>query len=131
MRWTPDIIHCQGWMSATVPFYVKTAYADEPSFAEAKVVTSLFAERSPVELGEKFVQGIAFRDAKPEMLAGYQSPFNFEELGKLAIDYSDGVIQTEKDISPVLTKYAAEKNKPLLPYMEDFANAYEEFYERI
>ena len=61
MRWTPDIIHCQGWMSASVPFYVKTAYADEPSFAEAKVVTSLFGESQPVELGESFIQGIAFR----------------------------------------------------------------------
>ena len=41
LRWVPDIIHCQGWMSSVVPFYVKTAYRDEPSFAETKVVTSL------------------------------------------------------------------------------------------
>ena len=42
LRWTPDIIHCQGWMSAVLPLYVKTAYHDEPSFANTKVVTSLF-----------------------------------------------------------------------------------------
>ena len=28
LRWTPDIIHCQGWMSAVIPLYVKTAYHD-------------------------------------------------------------------------------------------------------
>ena len=28
LRWTPDIIHCQGWMSSVVPFYIKTAYHD-------------------------------------------------------------------------------------------------------
>ena len=33
LRWTPDIIHCQGWMSAVVPFYIKKAYHEEPSFA--------------------------------------------------------------------------------------------------
>ena len=26
LRWVPDVIHCQGWMSALVPLYVKTAY---------------------------------------------------------------------------------------------------------
>ena len=43
LRWTPDIIHCQGWMSAVVPFYVKKAYHEEPSFANTKIVTSLFS----------------------------------------------------------------------------------------
>lgn len=131
MRWTPDIIHCQGWMSASVPFFVKTAYADEPSFAEAKVVTSLFSEGQPVELGESFAQSVAFRDAKPEMLSAYGSRFTLEELGKLAIDYSDGIVQVGKDVSTSLLKYAAEKDVPLLPYIEDFANAYEEFYEKL
>ena len=131
MRWTPDIIHCQGWMSASVPFFVKTAYADEPSFAEAKVVTSLFSEGQPVELGESFAQSVAFRDAKPEMLSAYGSRFTLEELGKLAIDYSDGIVQVGKDVSSTLLKYAAEKDVPLLPYIEDFANAYEEFYEKL
>ena len=131
MRWTPDIIHCQGWMSASVPFFVKTAYADEPSFAEAKVVTSLFSEGQPGELGESFAQSVAFRDAKPEMLSAYGSRFTLEELGKLAIDYSDGIVQVGKDVSTSLLKYAAEKDVPLLPYIEDFANAYEEFYEKL
>ena len=37
LRWVPDIIHCQGWMSAVVPLYVKTAYHDEPSFTNTKL----------------------------------------------------------------------------------------------
>ena len=44
LRWVPDIIHCQGWMSAVVPLYVKTAYHEEPSFANTKVITSLFSK---------------------------------------------------------------------------------------
>ena len=28
LRWVPDVIHCQGWMSAVVPLYIKTAYHD-------------------------------------------------------------------------------------------------------
>ena len=51
LRWAPDIIHCQGWMSSVIPFYVKTAYHDEPQFINAKVVTSLFGEQPAGDLG--------------------------------------------------------------------------------
>ena len=98
--WVPDIIHCQGWMSGVVPFYIKTAYKDEPSFANTKVVTSLFN--------------------------------NFEDLGKLAIDYSDGVILADKDVSKTLQKYAKDKNIPTLGFQgEEFGDAYEAFYDQI
>ena len=52
LRWVPDIIHCQGWMSAVVPLYVKTAYRDEPSYGETKVVTSLFGKSVQKDLGQ-------------------------------------------------------------------------------
>ena len=45
LRWVPDVIHCQGWMTAVVPLYIKTAYHDEPSFANTKVVTPDAEER--------------------------------------------------------------------------------------
>ena len=38
LRWVPDIIHCEGWMSALVPLFVKTAYQDEPSFCDSKII---------------------------------------------------------------------------------------------
>ena len=64
LRWVPDIIHCQGWMSAAVPLYIKTAYSDEPSFTSTKVVTSLFANSLQNELDSNFKKCIEFRDAK-------------------------------------------------------------------
>ena len=131
LRWVPDIIHCQGWMAGVVPFYVKTAYRDEPSFAETKVVTSLYNKSIEKDFGSNFKQFMEFRDAKPELLTEYNDTFDFDELGKLAIDYSDGVIQAVPDASKVLSDYAAAKNKPLLGYQEDFGDAYEAFYESL
>ncbi len=131
LRWVPDVIHCQGWMSAVVPLYVKTAYADEPSYAETKVVTSLFTRSLKKDLGTKFKQCLAFRDAKPELLEPYKDNFNFEELGKLAIDYSDGIILADPDVNKNLLKYATRKDMPLLEYTEDFGLAYEAFYDTI
>ncbi|MBO4811774.1 MAG: glycogen/starch synthase [Prevotella sp.] len=131
LRWVPDVIHCQGWMSAVVPLYVKTAYADEPSYAGTKVVTSLFNKRLTNDLGSKFKQSLAFRDAKPELLADYSDNFGFEELEKLAIDYSDGIILAQNDVNPQLLDHVKQKGLPTLEYQEDFAEAYENFYETI
>ena len=132
LRWVPDIIHVQGWMGAVVPLYIKTAYHDEPSFANAKVVTSLFTKSLKSDLGTNFKRCIEFRDAKSDLLKKYNDNFNFEELGKLAIDYSDGVIAAHKSVNKELMKYAAANKIPTLAYPgEDFAAAYEEFYEKL
>ncbi|MBQ8456349.1 MAG: glycogen/starch synthase [Prevotella sp.] len=132
LRWVPDIIHVQGWMGAVVPLYIKTAYHDEPSFAETKVVTSLFTNSINSELGDNFKRCIEFRDATADMLTKYKDNFDFEELGKLAIDYSDGVIAAHKKVNKDLLKYAQDQNIPTLTYPgEDFGAAYEAFYEKI
>lgn len=132
LRWVPDIIHVQGWMGAVVPLYVKTAYHEEPSFANTKVVTSLFPNNLTSELGANFKKIVEFRDAKASLLKKYNDQFDFDELCKLAIDYSDGVIAGSKDVNKTLMKYAADNNIPTLAYAgEDFGSAYEEFYEKI
>lgn len=130
--WVPDIIHCQGWMSGVVPFYIKTAYKDEPSFANTKVVTSLFNKEFQGDFGTNFKQCVDFRDAKAELLAPYNDEFTFQDLGKLAIDYSDGVILADKDVSKTLQKHAKDKNIPTLGFQgEEFGDAYEAFYDQI
>ncbi|MBR3078897.1 MAG: glycogen/starch synthase [Prevotella sp.] len=132
LRWVPDIIHIQGWMGAVVPLYIKTAYHDEPSFNNVKVVTSLFPESFSSNIGSNFKNCVPFREATAELLKNYEDNFDFKELGKLAIDYSDGVIAAHKNINKELLKYAKASKKPTLAYPgEDFVNAYEEFYEKI
>ena len=131
LRWVPDIIHCQGWMSAVVPLYIKTAYHEEPSFANTKVVTSLFSKNLGSPLEPTFKQSVEFRDAKADLLAPYADTFDFDELNKLAIDYSDGIIQAEKTVSKALLKHAKQKNIPLLDYQEDALGTYEAFYDQI
>lgn len=132
LRWIPDIIHIQGWMGAVVPLYIKTAYRDEPSFNNVKVVTSLFTNNLKSDLGSNFKKCVAFREAKADLLKKYNDNFGFEELGKLAIDYSDGVIAANKNINKELLKYAESNKKPTLNFPgEDFIEAYEEFYDKI
>jgi starch synthase len=132
LRWIPDIIHVQGWMGAVVPLYIKTAYHDEPSFSNTKVVTSLYPNTLTSELSSNFKRCIEFREANADLLKKYNDIFDFNELAKLAIDYSDGVIAAQKNVNKNLLKYAKDAGIPTLNYPgEDFGQAYEDFYEKI
>lgn len=134
LRWVPDIIHCQGWMCSILPLYIKKAYQDEPSFANCKVVTSLFSEQLHDDLGSNFRNSIEFRDVKPEILDNYSADFKFKDLQKLAIDYSDGVVKAGKDADAELLKYAEEKGLPVMTHPEneeDICKAYETFYDKV
>ena len=44
LRWKPDVIHCNGWISYLVPLFLKKAYKNDPIFTDAKVVVSLYNE---------------------------------------------------------------------------------------
>ena len=132
LRWTPDVIVCQGWMGAVIPLYVKTAYHDEPSFANAKVITSLFSDQLKGELGTNFKNCLEFREAKASILKHYNDKFDFLELGKLALDYSDGVIEATENINKELVDYANNKKIPYLKYQgADYMDAYSKFFEEI
>ncbi len=131
LRWVPDVIHCQGWMSSVVPLYVKTAYRDEPSFTNTKVVTSLFADSLKQSLNADFKKCLEFREASADALAKYPDIFAPEDLGRLAVDFSDGIIAAEENVG-TLFDYAKAAGKQILDYQsEDFAVACQSFYDMV
>lgn len=133
LRWAPDIIHCSGWMSGVVPLYVKTAYHDEPSFTNAKVVTSLFSKTLNDDFGSNFRKSVDFRSAKAKLLDKYSKDFGFIELGKLAIDYSDGIVEEGDNINEQLSNHVADKRLPVMKHVagDDLAETYGAFYDTV
>jgi starch synthase len=133
LGWTPDVIHCHGWIASLAPLYIKTAYKDEPSFHDAKVVFSASAPELKDDLGQHFAQCIPFKDAKMEdfqELCGER--LGHTELSKIAVKFSDGVILDDKDVNSEITDYAKSLNIPLLDYQgEDYKEAYSKFYDSL
>lgn len=133
LRWTPDIIHCQGWMAAFAPFYLKKAYYDEPVVCNAKIVTSVFdkSDIAPIDC-ETVKRSMEFRDITADSLSDYNDKFTGLDLAKLAIDYSDGIIETSADTDPEVKKFIeASSAKKLVCSSEDFADEYNNFYESL
>lgn len=134
LRWCPDVIYCQGWISAVVPFYIKTAYREEPPFAETKVVTSLYSELPDASKLERFAECLQFRDATAEVLANSGVDLTrADSLGRLAVAYSDGVIEGETGAQPALLEYARTLNIPVLnaPAEDVKAATYKSFFEQL
>lgn len=134
LRWTPDVIHCLGWMTALAPLYIKKAFNQDPFFKNSKVVYSLFNDdfKQPFRglFADKLIlEGIEQNDV--EQLR--KNEIDYVALSKLAIDYSDGVIQSVPDTNPEVLEYIRKTNKKFLPYKEDedYADDYVRFYDSV
>ena len=133
LRWCPDVIHCQGWISALVPLYIKKIYQDEPSFRDTKVVFSLFPDVPTSNLQDDIIERIMLKNIQRSDLEDIlPASATYDDLCKLAIAYSDGVIESSKDAKPELLKYASEKNIPILKYKldEEYAQEMKEWEEK-
>ena len=134
LRWCPDVIHCQGWISALVPLYIKTAYAEEPSFRDSKVVLSLFEDNLNSSLSEDIINKLLLKGIDKNQVEEIIKPDSkFEDLYKLAISYSDGVIQNSEKVNTELLDYAKSKNIPVLEHQseETYIEAFNHFFDEI
>jgi starch synthase len=136
LRWVPDIIHCHGWFTALTPLFVKRGYADDPCFKDAKVVFSLYDETfqkpfNPGTADKLRFEGIGDREIERVKSLG---TINYTNLMKLAIDFSDGIIQGSEKIDPDVAAYLRQQKVEFLPYVADpdkRAEAVDAFYEKI
>lgn len=132
LHWTPDIIFCQGAMSATVPLYVKTAYREEPSFVSSKVVTALFPDTMSKPYEEHFKKCLEYRAVKASTLKKYAKTFDHTELQKMAVEYSDALIEGAPDIDAETKELVRQSGKPSLDYPgKDCGDAYDAFFRHV
>ena len=133
LRWCPDVIHCHGWMTALAPLYIKKAYKDEPSFRDAKVVFSLYDNDFKDPFHPDFASKLLLKGISKKDVADLKEPVDYTALCKLAVDYSDGVIQQSEHVNEEVIAYARQIGKPVLGYQspEIFADACNDFYDQV
>ncbi|TAJ13279.1 glycogen synthase [Marinilabiliaceae bacterium JC017] len=132
LRWAPDIVHCHGWFTGLAPLYIKKAMNDDPHFANSKVVYSVYDNAFNSQWPENFKEKLKLdgvEDADLEVL----KDANYENLTKLAISMSDGIIQGSETISPEIEKFIKESGKPFLGYQseDNYIAAFDEFYDKL
>jgi starch synthase len=99
LGWKPDVIHCNDWMTALIPAYLKLVYKDDPFFKNIKTVYTIhnLAYQGAFHKSALQKSGLPESEFTPEGLEFYDS-FNFMKIG---IVYADA-------ITTVSEKYAEE-----------------------
>ncbi len=131
LGWSPDVVHCHGWMTALVPVYLKTTYKDDPTFKNSKVVYSVYNNC----FTEKFDSDFSRKAIMNGMSAKHTDMFKDGDCDSLhigAIAYSDAVVYGGPEISEEVVSFVKNSEKPVLEYENtlDYENYYG-LYEEI
>lgn len=136
LRWAPDVIHCQGWISHILPIYLKKAYIDDPIFSNSKVVLSLYDDTPATDFPADFKDRIVFGGVTAEDVEILSEPSGIN-LAKLAASWSDGIIFGAEDVNQEIVDYCKESGLPCLPYNAEavqngsYIEDYNSFYDNL
>ena len=135
LRWAPDVIHCQGWISQVLPLYLKKAYIDDPIFSNSRIVLSLYGD-TPVDFPADIKEKILFGGVTESDVELLNEPTGIN-LAKLAASHSDGIILGAEDVAPELVEYCKAAGLPVLPFnaekLQDgtYIEEYNSFYDNL
>ncbi len=136
LRWKPDIVHCQGWISHLVPLYLKKAFNKDPIFSDSKLILSLYNDSEGITFSSDMKKKIKIENITDRDIDVFSNPDGIN-LAKLAIKYADGIILGSESTSPELKTYIKSLKLPVLPHfnvgMDDtgYIQEYNKFYDQI
>lgn len=131
--WPPDIIHCHGWMTSLIPFYLRTVYKDDPVFKNSKVVYSVYNNSMESSFDKRFFSKASINNLEPEDLKSFANGEGNIKLHQGAILHSDAIIKGSKDLDGAIDKDVAKLDKPVLEFHdeESYLPAYVDFYKNL
>ncbi|PWB76470.1 glycogen synthase GlgA [candidate division GN15 bacterium] len=101
LNWSPDIVHAHDWQAAVIPAYLRTFYAGEPAFANARSVLTIHnLGYQGLFPGKRF----SILGLPDKMFYAVTGPYEF--FGK--VNFLKGGIATADWITTVSGRYAQE-----------------------
>ncbi len=133
LGWSPDVIHCHGWMTSLLPVLLKTKYKDDPLFADSKVVVSLYNDGFTPAMDHRLAEKLIMDGIESSDTQLLQEP-DYNNLIRHATSFADGIVETEAGVNPELISFAKELKKPVLELKNvgaELAEACSEFYDEV
>lgn len=129
LNWSPDIIHVHGWLASLLPMYLRHYYGNEPLFSESKIITSIYSQGFEGTLDTDMHKKVLFDGIEDDAVKYLENPTH-DNLLKVAIDNSDGLVYGSEEISEDLKAYTENMEIPILPYRkkEELSSALQTFY---
>ena len=118
--WPPDLIHCSGWMTGLIPFYLKTVYKKEPVFAHSKVIFTIGQNTFNENLGSDFIKKAQIHASiKEKELELYRDASN-NALFRGGASFADAITFGSADADKKLQEeFSKVRGKKTLPFNAD------------
>ena len=128
----PDVIHCHGWMANLLPLYLKSNYADDPYFANSKIVCSIYDEGFEGSLDPRMSEKITLDGIDSKKAETIKDP-TFNNLNAIAIENADALITASEDLDKETLSKIASAGVPVLPFPgeEGYLAEINQFYDEV
>lgn len=132
LRWSPDIIHCHGWLTSLIPLYLRKLYNDDPVFNNFKTIYSVYNNGFKVPLRSTLHEKLIADGIDKKDIKAIDGKVDFMNITRLAVDFSDGVIIGSDNIDKEVSSYLGTIKKPVLEFQPEdkYIDAYNEFYDK-
>lgn len=134
LGWSPDIVHCNDWMTSLIPLYLKTRYKHDPIYKDSKSVFTVYNNTFSFTFNQDIIQKAKMLDIEDVMLSSLKTA-DFEGFVKIGIQYADAVIKSDEEFSPSLNKLfsSIENEKKFNTFEEDdtLVDSYFNFYNEL
>jgi starch synthase len=131
LGWSPDIVHCNDWMTSLIPMYVKTTYRRDPIFKNTKTVFSIYNNYYDFKFDDSLISKARMMDIEDDMLQPL-STGDFAGFIRTGIMYADAVIksdvETGESLRHLLSTVQEEKKIEAIEVNEHFTESYYNLY---
>jgi starch synthase len=107
-------------------------YLDDPCFSKTKIIYSIYDCPFQAVLGNRLAVKLKQDGATDKDLKIVETP-NFLSVTKLAIQFSDAIIQGSMNIDPITIEHIEKSKKLFLAYQssDNYIDMYNEFYDMV
>ena len=135
LGWAPDVIHCHGWLTSLIPFFIKTGYKDDPMFKNSRVVYSAYCNEIDETMSPNLVKKMKMDGVAADDLKLYKDP-TMINVNLAALKWCDGIIKGSEEKNASVDTFIKKTTKPVLQYQnfEDesgFVSACSDFYDEL
>ncbi len=134
LGWTPDIVHCNDWMTSLIPMYLKTTYKNDPLFQDTKSVFTIYNNSFAHQFDKDLLDKVKMMDITDSMLENLKSA-DFAGFIKTGAQYADAVIRAEEEVSEslnlLLEEIEKQKTVSTIEKDDNFLDSYYNLYNEL
>lgn len=130
LGWSPDIVHCNDWMTSLVPLYLKTIYKNDPIFKGAKTIFSVYNNRFDFKFSANIVEKACCAGVDASMLDSLQTA-DYDGFVKIGLEHSDAIINYNGDDQGTIAKLFEDKIIKVVDQSDEGMESYYELYNEL